>query len=63
MIFGILVSKTDIDWSDVTLKYPLYINGFNFTIFENNSDNILDGCYHVYLDVGTNVGVQVNTMY
>ena len=26
----------------------------------NTSSNPLDGCYHVYLDVGTNVGIQVN---
>ena len=24
-------------------------------------DNPLDGCYHVYLDVGTNIGIQVTT--
>ena len=24
------------------------------------SENILDNCYHVYLDVGTNVGIQVS---
>ena len=23
------------------------------------TDRLLDGCYHVYLDVGSNVGVQV----
>ena len=25
--------------------------------------NILDGCYHVYLDVGSNIGVQVRKLY
>ena len=30
----------------------------------NNQDaNILDGCYHVYLDVGSNTGVQVRKLY
>ena len=27
------------------------------------SKNILDGCYHVYLDVGSNIGVQVRKLY
>lgn len=26
----------------------------------NNTTNILDGCYHVYLDVGSNVGIQAS---
>ena len=25
--------------------------------------NMLDGCYHVYLDVGSNIGVQVRKLY
>ena len=29
----------------------------------NKSANILDGCYHVYLDVGSNIGVQVRKLY
>ena len=29
----------------------------------NTSSNPLDGCYHVYLDVGTNVGIQVNSFF
>ena len=24
---------------------------------------MLDGCYHVYLDVGSNIGVQVRKLY
>ena len=27
------------------------------------SKNILDGCYHVYLDVGSNVGIQVRKLF
>ena len=30
---------------------------------EARADNILDGCYHVYLDVGSNIGVQVRKLY
>ena len=29
----------------------------------SNKSNILDGCYHVYLDVGSNIGVQVRKLY
>ena len=29
----------------------------------NSSSNPLDGCYHVYLDVGTNVGIQIRKLY
>ena len=25
--------------------------------------NLLDGCYHVYLDVGSNIGVQVRKLF
>ena len=28
-----------------------------------SEENILDGCYHVYLDVGSNIGVQVRKLY
>ena len=28
-------------------------------IFEEDEVNELDGCFHIYLDVGTNVGIQV----
>ena len=34
---------------------------------DNSNDssvmNMLDGCYHVYLDVGSNIGVQVRKLY
>ena len=25
--------------------------------------NLLDGCYHVYIDVGTNVGIQIRKLF
>ena len=34
------------------------VDGEPDTRFSNESSNPLDGCYHVYLDVGTNVGIQ-----
>ena len=27
------------------------------------TNNILDGCYHVYLDLGSNRGVQIRKLY
>ena len=29
----------------------------------NGTSNILDGCYHVYLDLGSNRGVQIRKLY
>ena len=29
----------------------------------NESYNMLDGCYHVYIDVGTNIGVQIRKLF
>ena len=29
----------------------------------NNDKNILDGCYHVYLDIGSNIGVQIRKLF
>ena len=26
-------------------------------------ENFLDGCYHVYIDLGTNVGIQIRKLY
>ena len=31
--------------------------------FESDANNFLDGCHHVYLDVGSNIGVQVQKLY
>ena len=28
-----------------------------------NKKNILDGCYHLYLDVGSNIGVQIRKLF
>merc|ERR1712062_50331 len=35
-----------------------------FTLEGSSSNEVnLDGCYHVYLDVGTNVGIQIRKLY
>ena len=28
-----------------------------------NNENFLDGCYHVYLDVGSNIGIQIRKLF
>jgi len=35
------------------------------TDFDENfgKENLLDGCYHVYLDVGSNIGIQVRKLF
>ena len=44
--------------------YFLYQHVHGMQKDSNNQDaNILDGCYHVYLDVGSNTGVQVRKLY
>ena len=30
---------------------------------EGREENFLDGCKHVYLDMGTNTGVQIRKLY
>ena len=37
-------------------------NTFTLQDRSSNEEVSLDGCYHVYLDVGTNVGIQVCNM-
>ena len=41
--------------------YILYLQNIYFR--SDNHSNLLDGCYHVYLDVGSNIGVQVRKLY
>ena len=46
-----------------------WYNESNFIVHIRNglqkeySYNILDGCYHVYIDVGTNIGVQIRKLF
>ena len=46
-----------------------WYNKSNFIVNTRNgfqkeySYNILDGCYHVYIDVGTNIGVQIRKLF
>lgn len=37
--------------------------GLCFQASEDARKNSLDGCYHVYLDIGTNVGLQIRKLY
>ena len=42
-------------------------NSISTDVKENNTvneaPNILDNCYHVYLDVGTNLGIQIRKLF
>jgi hypothetical protein len=46
---------------DRTLKF---LSDPSLTDFEKNfgKENNLDGCYHIYLDVGSNIGIQVRKL-
>ena len=35
----------------------------NSKSIRNDNKNMLDGCYHVYLDVGSNIGVQIRKLF
>ena len=53
-------------WSDLSCtEYNSLIlqSPPSVTFSASNNSNILDGCYHVYLDVGSNIGVQVRKLY
>ena len=52
--------------------YTVYHGNTNKQFLENNKsrfkenrfkENILDGCYHVYLDVGSNIGIQIRKLF
>jgi hypothetical protein len=47
------------------LRSPTLTGDQHQTDFERNfgKENILDGCYHVYLDVGSNIGIQVRKLF
>ena len=40
---------------DSVVEYPKNV--------QNETKNMLDGCYHVYVDVGSNIGVQIRKLF
>ena len=49
-------------WSKILLLTAILFLAIQFMpqlLPINTSENLLDDCYHVYLDMGTNTGVQV----
>ena len=48
---------------DTTLLQSLFLCRTGRIDQNINSFQSLDGCYHVYLDVGSNVGVQVRKLF
>ena len=42
----------------------IYIKAtLNKNVLQNEAENPLDQCYHVYLDVGSNVGIQIRKLF
>ena len=39
------------------------VNGYQWKVCKFEGFSLADGCYHVYLDVGSNVGVQVRKLF
>ena len=54
-LFNILILRSDL------MANFVYVLFSNFS--PSSHSNILDRCYHVYLDVGSNIGVQVRKLY
>ena len=40
-----------------------YVYNNQNIIHLGNKQSIVDGCYHVYLDVGSNIGIQVRKLF
>ena len=59
LIFDIFEVAKDVP--DHTASTPPTLDGIKVNPFEPSS--ILDGCFHVYVDVGSNIGVQVRKLY
>ena len=49
-------------FSIITKPLPFQCQ-FSPTTIQKSQENILDGCQHVYIDLGTNIGVQIRKLY
>ncbi len=49
--------------SRILTSVPRFLSAFRDPRAGPAPSSLLDGCYHVYLDVGSNVGVQVRKLY
>ena len=47
----------------ISIKYNDIIAVISKNGHEKSKDNILDGCYHIYLDVGSNIGNQIRKLF
>ena len=52
-------TKSNIEFNEPLPMRNESVQSVDHLDYLNASINPLDGCYHVYLDVGTNVGIQV----
>ena len=44
-------------------KFRPYSNGSSYLFASASQQNLLDGCGYVYIDLGTNIGVQIRKLY
>ena len=76
VIFGFVIDiylKVKLNCQSGVLSQPSLTNAKNTQVVKpilhhnriarNDSHNPLDDCYHVYLDVGTNVGIQIRKLF
>lgn len=55
----VIVHKQD----EVVFDQTVHNSVGNTKTNNDNDKNILDGCYHVYLDIGSNIGVQIRKLF
>ena len=48
--------------ASIVIVFLLIVSLISTSLLQSQDFN-LDGCYHVYLDVGTNVGIQIRKLY
>ena len=48
--------------ASIVIIFLLIVSLLSTSLLQSQDFN-LDGCYHVYLDVGTNVGIQIRKLY
>jgi len=47
----------------IVTKYRTYPSKINYSFNYTSQQNLLDGCGYVYIDLGTNIGVQIRKVY
>ena len=61
---SLLIITFFIFWCFVKMLTPYHpFHMPEMTSSQKRGQNILDGCHHVYLDVGSNIGVQIRKLF